>query len=151
LPIATGAFAVILKPVLALAALALTAGAAHAQSCGGPRAPAGSTVHGPVLQVLDGERLCVATGAARADWAELLVRGADQGPVKVEGALGSALLMSVAFGHDADCVVGSDGKADCKVDGQPLSALLKRPGALEVARAWIKRPAADAPVLLASR
>lgn len=142
----------ILKSALAFAAFALMTGAAHAQTCGGAQAPAGAAVHGPVLQVLDGQRLCVATGAERGEWAELIIRGADEGPVEVDGALGPALLMSVAFGHDADCVVGADGKADCTVDGQPLSALLNRPGALQTAKAWVKkRPAVDAPLMLASR
>jgi len=142
---------VILKSALAFVAAALMAGTAHAQTCGGAQAPAGAAVHGPVLQVLDGQRLCVATGAGRDEWAELIIRGADQGAVAIDGALGPALLMSVAFGHDADCVVAADGIADCRVDGQPLSALLSRPGALEVARAWVKRPAADAAMMLASR
>jgi hypothetical protein len=141
---------VILKPVLAFTAAVLMTGAAHAQTCGGAQARAGAEVQGPVLQVLDGHRLCVATGAARADWAELLIRGADEGPVPVSGVLGPALLMSVAFGHDADCVVAADGIADCRIDGQPLSALVRRPGALEVARAWVRRAPA-APMMLASR
>jgi hypothetical protein len=108
-------------------------------------------VHGPVLQVLDGERLCVATGAERSEWAELLIRGADEGPAPVQGALGPALLMSVAFGHNADCTVGPDRVAVCTIDGQPLSSLLRRPGAIEAANAWVKRPAAEARVVLASR
>lgn len=141
----------VLKPAAAIAALMVVTGAAHAQVCGGARPAPGAELHGPVLHVVDGHRLCVATGPQRGDWAELIVRGADEGPVKVNGALDSALLMSVAFGHDADCVVGAGGAAQCRIDGQPLSALLQRPGALETARAWVKRPAADAPVLLASR
>lgn len=142
----------ILKSALAFAAAAvLMTGAAHAQTCGGAQAPAGAAVHGPVLQVLDGQRLCVAMGAERGEWSELIIRGADEGPLAVDGALGPALLMSVAFGRDADCVVAADGIADCKVDGQPLSALLKRPGALKTAQAWVRRPAADASMMLASR
>ena len=141
----------ILKSVLAAAALVLTAGAAQAQTCGAGPAPAGARVRGPVLHVIDGSKLCVATGAEQAQWSQLLVRGADQGPIKMDGALSSALLMSVAFGHDADCVVGKDGIADCRIDGQPLSSLLNRPGALEVALTWVTRPAADAPMMLASR
>jgi hypothetical protein len=142
---------VILKSAAALAALILMSGVAHAQTCGGAQAEPGATVHGPVLQVLDGERLCVATGAARAEWAELLVRGADEGPAPVQGALEPALLMSVAFGHDADCTVGPDRIAVCTIDGQPLSSLLRRPGAVEAANAWVKRPRVDAPVQLAAR
>jgi hypothetical protein len=142
---------VFLKSAAAVAAFAMLAGAAHAQTCGQGKLAPGASVHGPVLHVVDGEHLCVATGAARGDWAELLIRGADEGPVKVDGALGSALLMSVAFGRNADCTVAADGKADCRIEGQSLQTLLKRPGALQVARAWVRRPAAEAPVLLASR
>ena len=141
----------ILKSAAALTALILMTGAAHAQTCGGGQPAPGARVHGPVLHVVDGETLCVATGAERAQWAELLIRGADKGPVPVDGALSSALLMSVAFGHDADCTVGADRLADCKIDGKPLSGLMRRPGAIQAANAWVKRPAAEARVLLASR
>jgi hypothetical protein len=148
---------VIPKAAAAVAALALmTAGSAHAQACGASTPAPGAVVHGPVLQVTDGDHLCVATGTERADWVELLIRGADQGAATSPDALGPALLMSVAFARTADCTIAADAQgrrvADCRIDGRPLAELLRRPGAIEAARAWTARPRAiDAPVQLASR
>ncbi len=63
-----------MPPIVAIAALlALTpvAGIAHAAACTG-RAPAGATeFRGPVLEVLDGARLCVALSEEPSSWVEV--------------------------------------------------------------------------------
>jgi hypothetical protein len=141
---------------LAVASGLIAAAAAHAHPCGPAEPVVGAVIHGPVLKVVDSSHICVATAAARADWVELLIKGADEGPAVSPDRLGPALLMSVAFARTADCTVGVDASgrkvADCRIDGQPIQALLHRPGAVEAANAWIARsPAADAPTQLASR
>lgn len=141
-----------LAPILAIA----LAGAAQAAPCGGPSPAVGATVHGPVLQITDAEHLCVALGPEQSDWAELLIRGGDAGPLYQPDRLGPALLMSVAFAKTADCVVALDAKgrkvADCRIDGRPLGELMRKPGAVEAAAAWISRPdPVGAPIQLASR
>lgn len=142
---------------VALAALSALAVAGSAQAmCNAPAPAAGTVIHGPVLQVIDGDHICVATGAASSDWAELLIRGADEGRVVQSDRLGAALLMSVAFAKTADCMVAVDAMgrkvADCRIDGKPLVELMRRPGAIEAATAWVRPPqAADAPIQLASR
>lgn len=141
-----------LAPCIALA----LAGAAHAAPCGAPSPAVGTVVHGPVLQVIDAEHLCVALGPDQSDWTEFVIRGGDQGPLYRPDRLGPALLMSVAFARTADCVVNLDAKgrkvADCRIDGRPLSELMADPGAVEAAAAWVRKTdPAGAPIQLASR
>jgi hypothetical protein len=147
---------VILKTAAAAVLGLMLSTSAQAATCAAAAPAVGAVVHGPVLQVLDADHLCVATGAARDDWVELLIKGADEGPVVQADRLGPALLMSVAFARTADCAIVLDAKgrkvADCRIDGQKLSDLLRRPGAIEAANAWLKRPrAVEAPIQLASR
>lgn len=145
----------ILKAATATLFALIIAGSAQA-ACNAPTPATGAVIHGPVLQVTDGDHICVATGTEPSDWAELLIKGADEGPVVQPDRLGAALLMSVAFAKTADCTIVTDAKgrkvADCRIDGQPLVDLLKRPGAIEAANAWVRKPrATDAPIQLASR
>jgi hypothetical protein len=146
------AAAAVLAPLIAIG----LAGAAQAAPCGAPSPAVGSVVHGPVLQVTDAEHLCIALGPDQTDWVQFLIRGGDEGPLYQPNRLGPALLMSVAFAKTADCTVSLDAKgrkvADCRIDGRPLTELMKQPGAVEAAAAWISRPgAADTPIQLASR
>lgn len=146
---------VILKAAAATVFALTISTAAQAAPCGAPAPAVGAVVHGPVLQVTDGDHICVATGAARADWVELLIRGADEGRADGSDRLGPALLMSVAFAKTADCTVVADAqgrkRADCRIDGRPLDELMRRPGAIEAANAWVKPRRLDAPIQLASR
>lgn len=146
----------ILKVAATATLFALMIASAAQAACNAPAPATGAVIHGPVLQVTDGDHICVATGADRAEWVELLIRGADEGPVVQSDRLGAALLMSVAFARTADCAVAADAKgrkvADCRIDGQPLADLLRRPGAIEAANAWVRKARAiDAPIQLASR
>jgi hypothetical protein len=119
-----------MKPLalyLALAAASLAAPLAAAQTC--PAMPqlarcaaaapgVGQRVSGPVLQVIDGDTLCVALGPTPDQWVR--VRLADG----VAG-VSRAQLMAAAFAHTVDCDVvraEADGAvAVCAADGAPLA------------------------------
>lgn len=99
---------------LALALVLLSAGSAVAQTspCRGQAPAAAAEVHGPVLHVLDGQTLCVATGRDPSQWL----------PIKLEDApAGSSwgALMSVAFGRDVTCATGV-----CRIEGRSIGAQL---------------------------
>lgn len=120
---------------LALALTLLSAGAAAAQTspCRGEAPVAGAEVHGPVLHVLDGSTLCVATGAAPTQW--IALRLDDAPPTADWGAL-----MSVAFGKDVTCTMGGAGRATCRVAGRAIAAQLQDPEATKAGVTW-RRPA----------
>lgn len=94
-----------LGPAIFLA-LAL-GGTAQAGVCGGAPPADAEAFRGPVLEVLDGERLCVALGASPSAWvpvrlADLPIRAATAPPSR--GAL-----MAAAFGQDVTCrIVGRE-------------------------------------------
>ena len=117
---------------LALALTLLSAGAAAAQTapCRGEVPAAGAEIHGPVLHVLDGQTLCVATGADPSQWL----------PVKLEDAPADAswgALMGVAFGKNVTCATGV-----CRIDGRSIGAQLGSPDAAKAGVVW-RRPAAQ--------
>ena len=85
----------------------------------------GATFSGPVVDVLDGDSLCVAVGPEPKDWVE--VRLADfYAPELSEtaGALAKAALKRIALGQTATCVAGMRTydrvAARCQVDGRPI-------------------------------
>ena len=82
-------------------------GGAHAATCGGAPPADATEFRGPVLEVLDGERLCVALGADPSTWVP--VRLADA-LVKVSTAPPSrGALMAASFGQDVTCrITGRD-------------------------------------------
>lgn len=119
---------------LALAMALLSAGAAAAQTspCQGGAPVAGAEIHGPVLHVLDGQTLCVATGTDPSQWL----------PVKLEDApAGSSwgALMSVAFGKDVTCTT-QGGAAICRIRGRSIGLQLNDAEAAKAGVAW-RRPA----------
>lgn len=135
---------------LALALTLLSAGAAVAQTspCRGEAPAAGVAVQGPVLHVLDGATLCVATGADPSQWL----------PLTLEDAPATAswgALMGVAFGKDVSCMAqGASGAAICRIAGRSIGAQLREPDAAKAGVAW-RRPAdpsssSDAPMQVAS-
>lgn len=115
-------------PIAAFVLLAsLGRPADSAPACGAAPAPAGATVHGPVLQVLDARTLCLAGGPHPATWA----------PVELaEPAPSRQALMAAAFGKNAVCTVRPDGRAACVVEGRQLAALLQQPELLKAAVHW---------------
>lgn len=121
-------------------ALMSFAGAAHAQTaCQGSAPSVGVEIHGPVLQVLDSERLCVALGATPDQWVE--VRLAPE-PLQKTSAYPAnrGSLMAVAFAQNITCkIVGAEGGlpvAACKVDDQSVRALTRQPAAYTAGQAW---------------
>lgn len=117
---------------LALVLTLLSAGAAAAQEspCRGEAPAAGVEVRGPVLHVLDGRTLCVATGADPASWRPIVLADAP-----VDASWGG--LMGVAFGKNVVCT-----GAVCRIDGVSVGARLQEPAAAKAGVAW-RRPAVD--------
>lgn len=123
----------------ALALLAV-ASVAHAQSaCQGSAPTVGTEIHGPVLQVLDSERLCVALGATPDQWIE--VRLAPE-PLQKTSAYPAnrGSLMAVAFAQNITCKIvdqaGGLPVAACKVEDQSVRALTRQPAAYTAGQAW---------------
>jgi hypothetical protein len=120
---------------LALALVLLSAGAAAAQTtpCGGEGPAAGVEIRGPVLHVLDGQTLCVATGSDPSQWMALKLEDAP-------AASSWGALMSVAFGKDVTCIgQGARRTAICRIEGRPIGAQLDGE-ATKAGVAW-RRPA----------
>ncbi len=125
-------------PILTALLFAALAGRAAADPCEaipeeGPL-PAylafGARFSGPVVEVLDGDSLCVAVGPGHKDWVE--VRLADfYAPESSEaaGALAKAALRRIALGKTAVCVAGLKTydrvAARCQVDGRPIGDLMR--------------------------
>ena len=146
-----------LAPALAALTLASAAPPALADGpCKGPPAKVGQVLHGVVLHVPDGRRLCIATRPTPDTWTELELEPETPWPaVSPSSELSKAALMSVAFSKTADCTVvaAPDGRpvARCRIDGAPIEALLAEPGALERAAAWLPRIPAGQAMLAAQR
>lgn len=128
----------------AIAILMLTAGASAAQaggSCGAPIPAPGTEVHGPVLNVLDGRRLCVALGATPDRWLEIeladpaLTRTADLAGGNPRGAL-----MAAAFAQNVTCTVvdiqGGRALGACRLDGASVAELAMKPQAIRDSAGW---------------
>lgn len=122
-----------------LLGVALVATEAQAGVCGG-RAPAvGAQLKGPVLQVIDGQHMCVATDASPSTWVEVqildprLVRASS-----VDDARGR--LMAAAFARDAVCVITGENAgrvtAACTIEGERLGARLDQPEIIKAAQIW---------------
>ena len=119
-------------PFLVMAILAATLGLsgqarAETSACKGAPPVAGAQLHGPILNVPDANTVCVAQGHSPGSW--IAVRLAEPAPDR-------ATLMAAAFGKNAVCVVGSDGRALCVVEGAPLSQLLQQPELQKASLAW---------------
>lgn len=119
-------------------ALVATEAQARAPACGGPTPAVGDQIKGPVLHVIDGQRLCVAVDASPTTWVELqldagIVRASDGGDAK-------ARLMAAAFARNAVCVItgrsGGRATAACTIEGESLSARLNQPAVTKAAQAW---------------
>lgn len=118
---------------LLIIAVAMTLGMATAASaeglCKGAAPAPGAVLHGPVLHVEAGGRLCVAKGFGTDEWVELQL--ADTPPELARGPL-----MSAAFAKDVDCRIGADGRAICTVEGQSVGDLAQRPSVQKAGLSW---------------
>ncbi|WP_296453189.1 nuclease [Phenylobacterium sp.] len=120
-----------------LLALAL-GGTARAATCGGEPPADAAEFRGPVLEVLDGESLCVALGADPSSWVP--VRLADA-PMKVSTAPASrGALMAASFGQDVTCrVTGRDQAglvAQCVGDRGSVGRLSQAADVVKAGLAW---------------
>ena len=93
----------------ALSALAVASAASPAIAdgpCKGPPPKIGQVLHGAVLFVPDGRRLCVAPRPSPDSWTEVELESGGLWPGASPSAdLSKAALMSVAFAKTADCTV----------------------------------------------
>lgn len=109
--------------------LGLATGASAESPCKGAAPQAGAMLHGPVLHVEDGGRLCVAKGFDPDAWVEVQLEGAP-------ADLPRGVLMSAAFAKDVDCKVTVSGHAVCRVDGQSVAALVQQPSVQKAGLGW---------------
>lgn len=124
------------------AALALVgfAGAAQAQTpCQGMAPSVGAEIRGPVLHILDSERLCVALGANPDQWVEVRLAAEPLQKTSSHPA-NRGSLMAVAFAQTLTCRIvehaGDLPVAACRVDDQSVRALTRQPAAYVAGQAW---------------
>lgn len=121
----------------ALVSLAF-AGGAQAAVCGGAPPADAEAFRGPVLEVLDGERLCVALGPDPSQWVP--VRLADA-PLKVSAAPASrGALMAASFGQDVTCrIIGREEEAivaECRTRRGSVGRLSQARHVVRAGEAW---------------
>lgn len=125
----------ILATVLALTTSAPVAAAHMPQfaTCGAKRPVAGEAFSGFVLQVMDGDDLCVAKGPTPREWTRIHLAGVPQ--TSTRGAL-----MAASFAQKVECVAleshAADTVASCSLDGAPLSQIVRRPSVQAAGAAW---------------
>jgi hypothetical protein len=134
-------FKQVLGVALAAAFVALPAAAAERTSpCQGKAPALGEQVHGPVLHVADGDRLCVATSDDPARWVELTLAPPALHKASAAPAPSRGALMGVAFAQNLTCkIVGqAQGRplAACARDGQDVAMLARSPQAAKISHAW---------------
>ena len=129
----------ILRTAIATTVLTLAlSGAAQAAVCGGEPPVSATEFRGPVLEVLDGNRICVALGADPSAWTP--VRLAD-GAMKVSTAPPTrGALMAASFGQDVTCrIVGRDADgviAECASDRGSIARLAQKSRTIKAGLAW---------------
>jgi hypothetical protein len=113
---------------LALAAAAASPGLAFAADrivadCSAPKPAPGQAFSGPVMQVIDGGRLCVALTPEPSGWIEVAPAGLM--PASLSSGDGRTLLMATTFSKTVECVAAdphdSSVGAVCTVEGQTLA------------------------------
>ena len=121
-------------------ALIGVAGAAHAETtCQGSTPVVGAEIHGPVLHVLDSERLCVALGASPDQWVEVALAPEPLQKTAAHPA-NRGSLMAVAFAQNITCRIVDMAAglpvAACRLDDQSVRALTREPAAYTAGEAW---------------
>ena len=124
-----------------LVGVALVATEAQATNavCRGSAPAIGAQIKGPVLHVIDGERMCVALEPSPSTWVEVQVL--DPRVVRASTADDARRrLMAAAFARDAVCVItgsyGGRATAACMIEGEQLSARLNQPEIAKAAQIW---------------
>ncbi len=121
-------------------ALLGVAGAANARAvCQGSAPALGAEIRGPVLQVLDSERLCVALGPTPDQWVEVVL--APEPLQKTSGhPANRGSLMAVAFAQNVTCRIEGETAglpiALCRLDDQSVRTLTREPAAYTAGQAW---------------
>ncbi len=135
-------------PLLGLAlagGLVIAGGQAQAAApgetiCRGVAPGVGQTVKGPILHVVDGERLCIALDASPANWVEVRILDAPLQKAAIDPIRSRGALMAAAFAQNAVCEIrgAADGVpvAECRVDGEPLAQRLASPDLVKIGQAW---------------
>lgn len=120
-----------------LATVAL-GGAAQAATCGGEPPDDATEFRGPVLQVLDGGRLCVALGADPSAWVP--VRLADAGAKVSTAPASRGAVMAASFGQDVTCrITGRDEHgvvAECATARGSVARLARGSNMVKAGYAW---------------
>lgn len=121
-------------------ALLGVAGAAEAGTvCQGSAPAVGAEIHGPVLQVLDSERLCVALGATPDQWVEVALAPEPLRKTSAHPA-NRGSLMAVAFAQNVTCRIVDMAQAlpiaACQLDDQSVRALTREAAAYTAGEAW---------------
>lgn len=116
------------------------AGSAWAGPCQAPAPAVGAELHGPVLHVLDGHRLCIALGATPDRWVEVSLAQNGLTHASASSPRPRGALMAAAFGQNVTCkVVGRDGGtalAACMLDGQSVDRLADHAHASQDGQFW---------------
>jgi hypothetical protein len=122
----------------AMALLGVT-GANAGTVCRGSAPGVGAEIHGPVLQVLDSERLCVALGASPDQWVEVALAPEPLRKTSTHPA-NRGSLMAVAFAQNISCRIQGEAEglpiATCRLDGQSVRTLTREPAAYTAGQAW---------------
>lgn len=120
-------------------ALVATEAQAETNVCRAATPEIGVTLRGPVLHVLDGERLCVALDTTQDRWVELQVQDAPLQKMSSSTPT-RRTLMAAAFAQNAVCTVTGlvDGRAvaRCEIEGQPLVERLGQPEIAKIGQRW---------------
>jgi endonuclease YncB( thermonuclease family) len=114
--------------------------AASTSACKGAPPSIGAAVHGPVLDVVDGETLCVALGPTPDRWVALKLADAPNAAPTNGADRARGALMAVAFARNVDCRVVAADKAGrsavCVLDGRSIVARMREHDAVSVGLAW---------------
>ena len=93
----------------------------------------GRSFEGTVLQVIDGQTLCVAEGPTPVEWIRVTIAGAPQDSDR-------GTLMAASFGRVLDCLVvrtlPTGVEARCEVDGAGLEQLVATDTARRKGLSW---------------
>jgi hypothetical protein len=139
-----------------LASLVFTA-SAHADPCtaipdNGPAPPflqAGRSFSGPVMRVIDGDSLCIATGSGPASWVEVRLAdfyAAESG--SPGGSRAKEALERIALGKVARCTAGRQSYdrvvSECTISGRAIGELMRSSNVPEGGRGY-PPPSATSP------
>lgn len=129
-----------MRALVIAAGLALVAGAAHADPCEAPVSGyrAGTVITAPIIYAGDGDSLCLALGRDRSQWLEIREARWFAPELHEAGGREAKRVMDRLVGRRAVCTVerGQNGRtssydrvvAACRVDGQPIGAIMRAAG-----------------------